>query len=328
VSLGNPLRGYESDHAHQSAFDAFQHGNSGNTPIAAETTPGNTGVATAAAAELPEFPEGDFEGDFENFVVDSNAGPLTAYWIRATGTKKGAAVFVPGFTGSKEDFRLLLPALAALGWDAVAYSQRGQYESAAPVGVEYYTLTELAADAANLALTIFEHCGGELIHVVGHSLGGLVARQAVLIRPDLFASLTMLCSGPGGRDGSHEDDGQFVAAHGPLALWERNNPDGAQTAEQRMLRDRAAASSTDAYLGGVRILQDTVDSTPALAATGVPTLVAHGDADDAWPIAAQRAMATELDADYAVIPAAGHSPNLDNPDFTARTLSDFWTSNS
>ena len=320
MSVGNPLRGYESDRS--------QHGNSGNSPSAPDLIPGNTGVATAAAAELPEFPEGDFEGDFENFVVDSNAGPLTAYWIRATGTKKGAAVFVPGFTGSKEDFRLLLPALAALGWDAVAYSQRGQFDSAAPVGVEYYTLTELAADAANLALTIFEHCGGELIHVVGHSLGGLVARQAVLIRPDLFASLTMLCSGPGGRDGSHEDDGQFVAAHGPLALWERNNPDGAQTAEQRMLRDRAAASSTDAYLGGVRILQDTVDSTPALAATGVPTLVAHGDADDAWPIAAQRAMATELDADYVVIPAAGHSPNLDNPDFTARTLSDFWTSNS
>ena len=282
-------------------------------------------VAPLAPGHSPEFPEG---ASFEHFEVLSNAGSLTAYAVRATGTKKGTALFVPGFTGSKEDFRLLLPAVAALGWDAVAYSQRGQFDSAAPVGIENYTLDELAADAANLTLDIFEHCGGEIVHLVGHSLGGLVAREAVLLRPDLFASLTMLCSGPGGRVSSHEADGQYVAAHGPLALWQRDNPEGALTVDQRFLRDRAGASSADAYLGGVQILQRTVDTTAALAETGVPTLVAHGDADDAWPIAAQRAMSEELDGAYVVIPGAGHSPNLDNPDFTARTLSDFWTTNS
>jgi len=265
---------------------------------------------------------------FEHFSVPSNAGPLTAYWIRAVGEKKGTAVFIPGFTGSKEDFRLLLPAVAALGWDAVAYSQRGQYDSAAPAGVDNYTLDELAADAANLALGIFEHCEGELVHLVGHSLGGLVARQAVLLRPDLFASVTLLCSGPGGTPGLRSEEAAFVAEHGLVAFFDRELASRDPKPDDEFVRERFAAASADAYLGGVEILQNTTDSTTALAASGIPVMVAHGATDDAWPISDQRVMAGRLGAEYVVIPDAGHLPNIDNPDFTARTLSDFWTSNS
>jgi len=286
----------------------------------------NQRASSSGTSPLAEPVEGRLPLD--QFSVPSNAGPLTAWRVQPVGEKKGNVVFIPGFTGSKEDFRLLLPRMAALGWDTVAYSQRGQYDSAAPAGVENYTLAELAGDAANFALGIFEHCGGELVHLVGHSLGGLVAREAVLLRPDLFASVTMLCSGPGGRPGVHQEDGEFVAEHGPLGIWQRDNPDGAQSEEQVFLRERAAASSPDAYLGGVSILQNTTDSTSALAASGVPALVAHGDTDDAWPISDQKLMAERLGARYAVIPDAGHLPNIDNPDYTARLLSDFCSANS
>ncbi len=33
------------------------------------------------------------------------------------------------------------------------------------------------------------------VHLVGHSFGGIVARAAVVKRPDLFASVTLFCSG-------------------------------------------------------------------------------------------------------------------------------------
>ena len=33
------------------------------------------------------------------------------------------------------------------------------------------------------------------MHLVGHSFGGIVARAAVVARPDLFASVTLFCSG-------------------------------------------------------------------------------------------------------------------------------------
>ena len=69
---------------------------------------------------------------------------------------------------------------------------------------------------------------------------------------------------------------------------------------------------------------DAADSTAAVVAAHVPVLVAHGDADDVWPIADQYDMAVRLGAEYRVIPDAGHLPNIDNPAVTARFLSEFW----
>lgn len=235
-----------------------------------------------------------------------------------TSSARGTALLVPGFTGSKEDFRLLLPLLSERGWITVAYSQRGQNGSAAPHGIQNYRLDAFAADCVAVA----EELGP--VHLVGHSLGGLVARAAVIASPASFLSVTMLCSGPGGQDGRGDDQDEIVRDRGTLGLWESLNPDGVRTEEDRFFRDRAAASSDDNFLGGALILRTARDTTDELRATDVPVLVAHGDADEAWPQASQRDMAHRLGAEYAVIANAGHSPNLDNPNDTADLLSDFW----
>jgi pimeloyl-ACP methyl ester carboxylesterase len=289
-------------------------------------------VAVTPFGSLPLAPQLELLG------IPTPVGVLTAFRAPAVGERRGTALFVPGFTGSKEDFQILLPRIAALGWDAVSYSQRGQADSAAPVGVEHYNLPHLAADAQLVA----KHLGAsaEPLHIVGHSLGGLVARAAAIANPALFADVTLLCSGPGGREGVHQTDAEYAAAHGLLALWERNHmgadptdpaaPTGTTgatglTDRDVFERDRFASSSLDNYLALTRILQNTADSTSALAATGLPALVAHGDADDAWPIDVQREMAERLGALYRVIHHAGHLPNIDNPDYTASVLADFWT---
>ena len=53
----------------------------------------------------------------ECMVIHATVGPLTAIHRQARGTAKGTALFVPGFTGSKEDFYDLFPLLGDLGRD-------------------------------------------------------------------------------------------------------------------------------------------------------------------------------------------------------------------
>ena len=65
---------------------------------------------------------------------------------------------------------------------------------------------------------------------------------------------------------------------------------------------------------------------PALTATRVPVLVAHGEADDAWLPHVQEDMAARLGARHEVILNSIHSPAVENPVRTVEVLLDFWAS--
>ena len=81
---------------------------------------------------------------------------------------------------------------------------------------------------------------------------------------------------------------------------------------------------------GLRGMADAMTSEPdrvaELAACGIPVLVAHGVADDAWTPAAQTQMARRLGARHEVISGAIHSPAVENPPRTLEVLTTFWSS--
>jgi pimeloyl-ACP methyl ester carboxylesterase len=254
--------------------------------------------------------------------------PVAALVAEPAGGAAATALLVPGYTGSKEDFAPILGPLAAGGLRVVAYDQPGQYESPGPDDPAGYGFDRLAAVARELA--------GQLdgpVHLLGHSLGGLVARAAVLADPSPWASLVLMDSGPAAPAdgaGGRKDRLEVARAAYPRGMaaiydamqdWSRAQP-GFQPEDPAVadhLRRRFVASSPAGLLGmGEALL------AAATAAAGLPVLVLHGANDDAWSPAAQAAMATRLGAQVAAVPDAAHSPAVENPPATAEALLRFW----
>jgi pimeloyl-ACP methyl ester carboxylesterase len=267
-------------------------------------------------------------------TLPGRAGPLAAL---DTGGGGQTVLMVPGFTGSKEDFAPLLAPLAAAGYRVVAIDQRGQYQSPGPDDPAAYAVTELAADLLAVAHLLRGENGGAP-HLVGHSFGGLVGRAAVLADPGAFRSLTLLGSGPaaltGGRVALLEHLGPLLDSGG-VALVQATLEQLAMTDERaQAVPEPTRAFYATRFLGntaaGLRGMAHAMTTEPdrvdELAATGVPVLVAHGEADDAWSPAVQADMARRLGARHEVVRQAVHSPAVENPPDTLRALETFWTS--
>jgi pimeloyl-ACP methyl ester carboxylesterase len=243
-----------------------------------------------------------------------------------------AVVLVPGWTGSKEDFVAVLGPLADAGWHALAIDQRGQHETPGSDHVGDYSLSALADDL----LAVMADVSSGPVHLVGHSLGGLVARAATVAQPRSVASLTLLCSGPGPQPAERHyllnAMADAIPAIGLPATWQAKRayersqglpeplPEIERFMELRFLNNHPV-SLREMTLHLTR----PHDDLEALTATGVPVLVAFGADDDGWPTSEQRAMAEQLDAPLAIIEGAGHSPAAERPEQTVAALARFWS---
>lgn len=266
-------------------------------------------------------------------TVDVN-GPLALLEAQPSGERHGTVLLVPGFTGSKEDFRFVLGPLAEAGYRAVAVDQRGQYQSPGPDDPSAYDVTALGQDVLGIVAAL----GDGPVHLVGHSFGGLVTRAAAVKDSTALRSHVLLGSGPAGLTGPRAEVmtllRPLLAQGGLPAVWEgmealaATSPRPADVSPdlRAFQRDRLLAGSLTAMLAMGDNLLAEPDRVAELAATGVPTLVVYGEGDDAWPPAVQDEMAERLGAPVVVIRQAQHSPAAENPGVTAMVLRDFFAS--
>nr|WP_237683585.1 alpha/beta hydrolase [Nocardiopsis sinuspersici] len=271
-------------------------------------------------------------------------GPVAT--LRALPTSGGPelapAVLVHGFTGSKEDFISLLQSLAQAGREVVAIDLPGTYQSPGleslvlPPGVRRpdYRLPSLGAVVAEVLDQVGD---GGPVHLLGHSFGGLVSREAALVDMAPLASLTLMCSGPGALSGPSADTTRGLIAAVSMnptserlrELWEEQFDAVAQgrTPQSEIrdfLRERLLASSPVGLMHMAEELLAAPDRVDELARVDAPKLVLYGENDEAWPLEEQDRMAERLEAKRLVVPGAGHSPNVEAPETTASALTAFW----
>lgn len=259
-------------------------------------------------------------------VIDGNT--LATITIKPTGTSRGTALLIPGYTSSADTFNPILEDLANRGYTVISFSQRGQCLSTGPDSVEGYELARLGQDV----LELLEALGiTEKVHLLGHSFGGIVAIEAVLQNPERFASLTMWNSGPRNMgEGMLAQEKALLAAQGAQGLFlaERAakglNPANPLSVAEQYYYDRLMATNPAQLMAGMEILSTQQDRTHELADLDIPVLVSHGAQDDAWPIEMQREMADTLGADYVILARAGHSSHADRSYASAQTLATFW----
>jgi pimeloyl-ACP methyl ester carboxylesterase len=266
----------------------------------------------------------------------------------------GTALLLPGFTGSKEDFIALLGPLAAGGYRVVAVDGRGQHETDGPREESAYAQPELARDLLAVAAALREETGelrgdgadGESpagrVHLLGHSLGGLVARAAVLLDASPFASLTLMSSGPAAVSTAQqrrlkmllgalgvmemEEIWQAMCELDPVeAADEETPPEVAEFLHRRFMAHVPEQLSATAHqlIAEPDRIDELADALAALPEP-LPVHVISGSVDYAWPVPLLDETAVRLGAVRTVVAGAGHSPNAERPEETARALVSFW----
>ena len=253
--------------------------------------------------------------------------------VRVSGNGPGL-VLVHGFGGAKEDFDDHVAALARRA-RVVTFDLRGHGESDAPTDVAAYSFDRLVRDVEIVA----DACDLGSFRLLGHSMGGMVARRLVLEAPDRVEALVLMDTSPGPVDGLDpallDEAADFALAEGKAAL--------------KQLLDDAATLETAAYLElleqrpGYREFQDAKwdatsivmwaamgraiahqpDQLSQLRQVTCPTLVIVGEQDTPFLRASRDMAGTIPGAELEVIPRAGHAPQFENGDVWFDALTRF-----
>ncbi|KAB7624009.1 alpha/beta fold hydrolase [Alkalilimnicola sp. S0819] len=233
-------------------------------------------------------------------------------------------VLITGLAGVVQGWSLQTAALAR-HYRLVMMDNRGAGQSDKPAGP--YHMSDFAGDLAAL----FQHLALDAAHVLGISMGGLIAQEFYHRHPGRVRSLVLACTGVGANDPAFVPAETEVeqallmdrAEHSPetvMQAWVRSfyHPDflaKVPDLAERLLRFQAACPQPpEAYAAQLQACLDHPPNSPRLAGIQVPTLVIHGAQDLIWPLANAEYLAAHIPgARLVVIPDSAHMFLVEKP---------------
>lgn len=240
-------------------------------------------------------------------------------------------VLVHGYTGDITDWRHQLPVFSQ-SHRVLIVDNRGHGQSEAPPHRPGYTVEQMASDVQSLTREL----GFERFHLLGHSMGGAIVQEIALEAPERLLSLTL-----------HDTaDGFSSAFMNPLVVAWRDlrfkvaeergmaavsdlippfPPPPHMPAERlRETKMRLSRMATDAFIGAWEGLSSWAGTHERASNIGLPTLVIWGDMDTPFIIeGSARLLKAIPNAEPAVVPECGHSPQFERPALFNAALSAF-----
>ena len=234
-------------------------------------------------------------------------------------------IMLHGIGGNRTNWHDQLPEFGrhfhAVAWDARGYGDSDDYDGALDFG-------DFATDLAR----VIAHFGAQRAHLVGLSMGGVIAMDFATRYRDRVATLTLCDSLPGFGHLTEAQRREFIRLRQEPLQAGKEPGDIAPTVARTLLGkspqpgafERLVASMTalhkDSYL---KTITGSVSYSRPLQieSIAVPVMVVVGDEDTLTPPATSRELARRIPgARIEVIEAAGHLSNIEQPEAFNRVV--------
>lgn len=258
----------------------------------------------------------------------ASAGNIQLSYDRAGDGPPLPLLLIMGMSGTKRHWGERVLSELRRDFEVIVYDHRdvgGSTRTGAP-----FTIADLADDAAGLLAALQL----DAAHVMGISMGGMVAQELALGYPERVRALTLGCTYCGGRRGPLTGEGVFQRLYESMSsgdrrrairtMWEVNVSAGFAADEREWERFLATGMEHGVAIP-VIVEQMTAiaghDTRARLPGLQTPTLVIHGTVDQMIEVSYGRAVAElTTGSRLEILEGVGHMFFLEQPERTAELV--------